>query len=76
MDAVLDTAYRNIKQQGSYEYYELLPGSSVGFPYTDQIVIDCRAFSGDADLYVSFTNKFPNMTNYDFSSNEIGDQNE
>jgi hypothetical protein len=50
-----------------------LPGSSVGYPYTDAIVIDCKAYTGDADLYISFTNKFPNMNNYEFSSNEIGD---
>jgi hypothetical protein len=68
-DAVLDTAYRNIKRPGTYEYYELLPGSSVGYPYTDAIIISCKAFMGDADLYVSFTTKFPNMNNYDFSSN-------
>ena len=55
-DAQLDTQYTNIRRQGSYEYYWLLPGSSDGFPYTESIIITLQSFMGDGEIYVSFDN--------------------
>lgn len=36
-------------------------------------MISLRTYKGDADLYVSTTNRYPNMTNYEYSSSQGGD---
>lgn len=69
----IDNSYRNIKKQDSYEYYELLPGSSDGFPYTDALIFDLSSFSGDAEIYMSVTNRFPTQKDYMVRSAEFGD---
>lgn len=72
-DASIGNQYRNIKREGSYEFYEMLPGSSDGYPFTDALIFDLQSFTGDAEIYMSVTNRFPTAKNYMLRSVEYGD---
>ena len=56
-DLTIDQEYKNIVNQGSYFYYELLPGSSEDFAFLKALTIKVKSIIGDADLVVSVTDK-------------------
>jgi len=65
----MNTAYRNVKDKGTYSYYRLQIPS---LQYMKYLRVALRSYQGDADLYLSQTQEFPSRSSYGWASQELG----
>mmetsp|Transcript_22972 Transcript_22972/g.22314 ORF Transcript_22972/g.22314 Transcript_22972/m.22314 type:complete len:200 (+) Transcript_22972:1348-1947(+) len=68
----LELEYVNVLNQENYQYYELNPADNEDMRYLVSLTIDLFSYQGDGDLFVSTTQKYPSIEDYEYSSRYLG----